>query len=107
MAGELDAVLNEMKGKGVGGAVVRVDGVTVASTVALSDMSSGLISSVANTSDAMMKRMDDRQREVEVAFDGLILVMIPLKNHVFCGLIKDRDEKKIVQEFAQKAKAFL
>lgn len=107
MAGELDAILNEMKAKGIGGAVVRVDGVAVASTIALNDLSSGLLASVANTSDAMMKRMDDRQKEIEVAFDGLILVMIPLKNHVFCGLIKDREEKKVVQEYALKAKAFV
>jgi predicted regulator of Ras-like GTPase activity (Roadblock/LC7/MglB family) len=107
MAGELDAILNEMKAKGIGGAVVRVDGVAVASTIALNDLSSGLLASVANTSDAMMKRMDDRQKEIEVAFDGLILVMIPLKNHVFCGMIKDREEKKTVQEYALKAKAFV
>lgn len=105
MAGELDAILNEMKAKGIGGAVVRVDGVAVASTIALNDLSSGLLSSVANVSDAMMRKMDDRQKEVEISFDGLILVMIPLKNHVFCGMIKDREEKKIVQEFALKAKA--
>jgi predicted regulator of Ras-like GTPase activity (Roadblock/LC7/MglB family) len=107
MAGELEAVLNEMKGKGVGGAVVRVDGVPVASTIALNDVSSGLLASVANVSDAMMKRMDDSQREIEVSFDGLILVMIPMKNHVFCGLVKDREEKKVVVEYAQKAKAYL
>ncbi|MCI0503622.1 hypothetical protein L0Y65_02815 [Candidatus Micrarchaeota archaeon] len=107
MAGELDAILSEMKGKGIGGAVVRVDGVAVASTIALNDLSSGLLASVANMSDAMMKRLDDRQKEMEVAFDGLILVMIPLKNHVFCGMIKDREEKRIVQEYADKAKAFL
>jgi predicted regulator of Ras-like GTPase activity (Roadblock/LC7/MglB family) len=107
MAGELDAILNEMKAKGIGGAVVRVDGVAVASTIALNDLSSGLLASVANTSDAMMKRMDDKQKEIEVAFDGLILVMIPLKNHVFCGMIKDREEKKVVQEYALKAKAYV
>lgn len=105
MAGELDAILNDMKAKGIGGAVVRVDGVAVASTIALNDLSSGLLTSVANVSDAMMRKMDDNQKEVEVSFDGLILVMIPLKNHVFCGMIKDREEKKIVQEFAQKARA--
>jgi len=107
MAGELEAILNEMKDKGIGGAVIRVDGVPVASTIALSDMSSGLLSSVANASDALMKRMDDRQKEIEVSFDGLILVMIPLKNHIFCGMVKDREEKKVVSEYAQKAKAFL
>ncbi|MFH0737502.1 MAG: hypothetical protein V1827_02305 [Candidatus Micrarchaeota archaeon] len=107
MAGELETILNEMKGKGIGGAVIRVDGVAVASTIALDDTGSSLLSSVANASDALMKRMDDRQKEIEVSFDGLILVMIPLKNHVFCGMVKDREEKKVVSEYAQKAKAYL
>ena len=107
MAGELEAILNEMKGKGIGGAIVRIDGVPVHSTIALTDLSSGLISSVANISDAIMKRMDDNQKEIEISFDGIIMVMIPLKNHIFCGDDKDREEKKIVAEYAQKAKAYL
>jgi predicted regulator of Ras-like GTPase activity (Roadblock/LC7/MglB family) len=107
MAGELEAILNEMKGKGIGGAVVRVDGVPVASTIALNDLSSGLLSVVHNVSDAMMKRMDDSQREIEVSFDGMILVMVPMQSHIFCGLIKERDEKKTVLEYAQKAKAYI
>jgi hypothetical protein len=96
-----------MKGKGIGGAVIRVDGVSIASTIALNDVSSGLMSSVANVSDALMKRMDDHQKEIEVSFDGLILVMVPLKNHIFCGMVKDREEKKIVMEYAQKAKSLV
>jgi predicted regulator of Ras-like GTPase activity (Roadblock/LC7/MglB family) len=107
MAGELEAILNEMKGKGIGGAVVRVDGVPVASTIALNDVSAGLISSVSNVSDALMKKMDDQQKEMEVSFNGLILVMIPMKQHIFCGMIKDRSEKQTVQEYAQKARAYL
>jgi len=107
MAGELETILNDMKAKGVGGAIVRVDGVQVASTIALNELSSGMLASVANVSDAMMRRMDDRQKEIEVAFDGLILIMIPLKGHVFCGMVKDREEKKIVAEYAQKAAAHL
>ena len=96
-----------MKGKGIGGAVVRVDGTAVASTIAINDLSAGMLASVANVSDAMMRKMDDQQKEVEVTFDGLMLVIIPLKGHLFCGMIKNRDEKPIVQEYAQKAKAFL
>ncbi len=107
MAGELDSILNEMKAKGIGGAVVRVDGVTVASTIALNELGAGLLSSVANVSDAMMKKMDDKQKEIEISFDGLLMVIIPLKNHVFCGMIKDREEKKVVLEYAEKARAFV
>ncbi|VVC03755.1 Uncharacterised protein [Candidatus Bilamarchaeum dharawalense] len=107
MSAELETLLNEMKTRGIGGAVIQVDGVVVQSTIALNDVSSGLLASVANVSDAMIKKMDDKQREIEVSFGGLILVMVPIKNHIFCGLVKDREEKKIVSEYAQKAKALL
>jgi predicted regulator of Ras-like GTPase activity (Roadblock/LC7/MglB family) len=107
MGAQLEALLNEMKGKGYGAAVVQVDGVVVYSTIALNDLSSSLISSVANVSDAIMKRMDDSQKEVEISFGDLIMVMIPMKNHVFCGMVKDREEKKVIVEYAQKAKTML
>jgi hypothetical protein len=108
MGAELEAILNEMKEKsGIGGAVVRSDGVTVNSTIALNEMSSGLLASVANVSDAIMKKMEDRQEDIEVSMDGLILVIIPLKNHLFCGIVNDRKQKKIVAEYAGKAKQCL
>jgi len=107
MATQLEALLNEMKEKGYGGAVIQVDGAVVHSTIALNELSSGLLASVANVSDAILKRMDDTQKEVEVAFGGMILVMVPLKNYIFCGMVKDREEKKIVLEYAQRAKALV
>lgn len=99
--------MNEMKEKGIGGAVVRVDGVPVASTIALKDVDAGLFASVANVADALMKRVEDKPQEMEISFSGLILVMVPVKNHIFCGMIKDRAEKKTVLEYAQKAKEYL
>jgi len=108
MGAELEAILGEMKEKsGIGGAIVRADGVTVNSTIALNEMSSGLLASVANVSDAIMKKMEDQQKDIEVSMDGLILVIIPMKNHIFCGIVNDRDQKKIVVEYAQKAKQYL
>ncbi len=104
---EIETLLNEMKDKGIGGALIRVDGVIVHSTIALNDVTPGLLASVANTSDAMVRRMEDTQKEVEISFGGLILVIIPVKNHLFCGMVKDREEKKIVIEYAQKAKQYL
>lgn len=107
MSAEIGTLLNEMKDKGIGGALIQLDGVVVQSTVALNDISSGLLASVSNVSDAMMRKTDDRQKEVEVSFGGLILVMIPIKSYIFCGLVKDREEKKIVTEYAQKATVYL
>jgi len=107
MAGELEALLNEMKEKGIGGAIVRIDGVPVQSTIALSDVGGGLISAVSNISDALMKRANDQQKEIEVSFEELILVMVPINNHIFCGLVKDREGKKLVVEYAERARPFL
>ena len=107
MASQLEALLNEMKGKGYGGAVVQVDGTVVHSTIALNELSSGLLASVANVSDAILKRMDDHQKEVEVSFGGLILVIVPIKSYLFCAMVKDREEKKVALEYAQRAKAMV
>jgi uncharacterized membrane protein len=107
MSAELEGLLNEMKERGIGGAIIQVDGIVVQSTIALNEVNSGLMTAVANVSDAMMKKMEDKQKEVEVSFGGLILVMVPVKNTMFCALIKEREEKKIVAEYAQKASAFL
>jgi hypothetical protein len=107
MAEELEAILNEMKDKGIGGAVVRVDGVQVCSTIALNDLSAGLLASVSNVSDALMQKMKDSQKELEMSFGGLILVMVPVNDHIFCGMVKSREEKKTVLEYAQKAKSYL
>ncbi|MBI5046899.1 hypothetical protein HZC07_04170 [Candidatus Micrarchaeota archaeon] len=107
MGQELETILNEMKEKGINGAIIRIDGTPEQSTVALSEIAIGLIASVSNISDALLKRMNDRQKELEVSFGEQILYMIPVKNHLFCGMIKDREEKKTVSEFAEKAKQYL
>ncbi len=104
----IEELLNEMKEKGIGGAVVRIDGVPVASTIALKEADAELFAAVANVADAMMKGMGDKPHELELSFSGgLILVMVPVKNHMFCGMIKDRAEKKTVLEYAEKAKGLL
>lgn len=107
MAAELEAILNEMKGKGIGGAIVGSDGVVIHSTIALNEATSGLIASVANVSDALMAKMGDQDKEIEISFGGLLVVMVPINKYLFCGMIKEREEKKIVLEYAQKARAYL
>ncbi len=103
----LEVLLNELKEKGIGSAVVKVDGVPVASTIALKDSDAALFASVANVADAIMKRDGDKPTELELSFGGLILVIVPVKGHLFCGMIQDRAVKKTVLEYAQKAKEFL
>jgi hypothetical protein len=101
------ALLEEMKAQGIDGAIVRNDGFLIHSTLAITDAGAGFLSSVANVADAMMKRSADAPREIEVSFGTLILVLIPVGNHIFCGAVKSRDQKKAVREFAERAKVLL
>lgn len=107
MPAEIEALLNDMKGKGIGGALLRVDGVPVHSTLALNELSTGLIASLANVSDAIMKRMDDRQKQMELAFENSVLVIVPMGNYVFCGMVRTKEEKRLVLEYAEKARQLL
>jgi predicted regulator of Ras-like GTPase activity (Roadblock/LC7/MglB family) len=107
MPEEIEDLLNEMKGKGIGGALVRVDGVPVHSTLALNELSTGLIASIADVSDALMKKMDDRQKQMELAFENSVLVIVPMGNYVFCGMVKTKEEKRLVLEYAEKARQLL
>jgi hypothetical protein len=101
------ALLEEMKAQGITGAIVRNDGIIIHSTMAITDAGAGFLSSTANVAQAMMKRAGDTPREIEVAFGNMILVLIPVGSHVFCGAVKSRDQKKNVREFAERAKAIL
>ncbi|MGV8084638.1 MAG: hypothetical protein ACP5N9_00090 [Candidatus Bilamarchaeum sp.] len=107
MAGEIEIVLNDLKSKGIASTLMRVDGVLVHSTLAMNDLNSGLLSSLVNTSDALLRRFDDSQKEMEVAYQSSILFAIPLKNHIFCGLLNNREEKPTVRLYADKLKEYL
>jgi hypothetical protein len=107
MPAEIEAILNEMKGDGIGGALLRIDGVSVHSTLALSELSTGLIASMANVSDAIMKKMDDRQKQIELAFENSVLVIVPMDGYIFCGMVKTKEEKRLVLEYAEKARKTL
>lgn len=101
------ALLEEMKAQGITGAIVRNDGFLIHSTIAMTDTGANFLSLVANVAQAMMKRASDAPKEIEVSFGTLIIVLIPVNNHVFCGAVKSRDQKKTVREFAEKAKSLL
>lgn len=99
----MNEIMEEMLGKGIGAALVKNDGSIVATTLAFKEVEANLIKMIASGSDSMMKKSNDSTKEIEIAFDGLLLVIIPIKDHYFCGLIKNREEKKLVQEYAKRA----
>ena len=103
----LKEVLDEMKDAGIEGALVRNDGVMVYSTMPLDEGGAKLISSFGNVLDAMLKSVGDTQREVEVSLNRKFLVMIPIRTHVLCGMLSNRDKKENLRGFADRIKLII
>lgn len=100
--GTIQSLMSEMRDVGILGACIRSDGVVLASTIAIDDAGSNLLSSISNITDTLMKEGGDNQRELEITIDNLFLVIIPIKNHLLCGMLKDREEKKTLRDYASK-----
>jgi len=101
--GRIEEILNEMKAEGIGGALVRKDGVVIYSTVALPDVAPGLIARCSNISDALMSKIQDTQKENEITFSNGTIVAVPMKKFIFYGVAKTKDEKRKILEYSKKA----
>lgn len=104
---EIENILNKMKESGIGGGVIRKDGVLIKSTVALGDVAPTVIARAVNISDAMMQKEGNKQKEVEVSFEGQTVVMVPIGAYVFFGITKTNEEKKEVLEYSRKIESVL
>lgn len=104
---EIENILNKMKEAGIGGGIIRKDGVLIKSTVALGDIAPTVIARSANISDAMMQREGNKQKEVEISFEGETIVIVPVSTYVFFGITKTSEDKKSVLEFSRKIESVL
>ena len=90
----MESILNDLKTKGIECALVRKDGVLVYSTLTLDETTPDIIASFCATSDELVRRTNDRQREIEVSLGGIFFVMVPFNEFILCGAVKDREMKK-------------
>lgn len=104
---QITSLLEELKAQGISSAVIRKDGVIVHSSFAITDAGAGMLASATNIADALITRVKDKPKEVEIAFDNLILVIIPINDFLFCGAIKNREHKPVIRKYADKAKVLL
>lgn len=103
--GRIEDLLNQMKTEGIGGGLIRKDGVVVKSTVALPDVAPGLIARCSNISDALLQKTKNSTKEVEIAFANGTIVSVPMKNYIFYGIGKSKEEKRKILEYSQKARS--
>jgi hypothetical protein len=90
----VENILNDLKTKGIECALVRKDGVLVYSTLTLDEATPDIIASLSAVSEELMMRTNDRQKEIEVSLGGIFFVMVPFKEFILCGAVKDREMKK-------------
>lgn len=98
----IQSILSEMRDAGILGACIRADGVIIASTIAMDNTGSNFLASISNITDTLMKESGDKQKEIEISVDNLFLVMIPINNYILCGMLKDREEKKALRDYASR-----
>lgn len=103
----IETLVNEMKQKGIESGIVRKDGILAYGTVIAGDATAQNVASVSNTTESILSKVKDSSKEIEIALDNSFYVIIPLKEYLLCASVKDREEKKILREYAEKLRAVL
>jgi len=102
MEEEVNKFLSELKDGGIESAFIRKDGVKIHSTITLDENTSNLIVSLSNTVEAIMKKVKDKNNEMEVSTEKGYFIVIPIGDFYLCGITEDREKKKMLREYAKK-----
>ncbi|MEM4166283.1 MAG: hypothetical protein QW153_01765 [Candidatus Bilamarchaeaceae archaeon] len=105
---EINEILNKMNEEGkVAGGLLKIDGTMVKTTLALNDIAPTLISRIANISDALLREVGDKQKEIEMTSGSDTLVIVRIGNYLFFGLAKSKEDKKTIIDYAKKLESVL
>ncbi len=98
----IEGILGGLQKDGIRSAVVRNDGLLLSSTLTLGKAGAGALASFSNVCDALLKTMQDAPREIEVTSGGNYVVIVPVGTYLLCGVLQDRDQKKLLRSYAEK-----
>jgi len=104
----VQTIMDSTKHAGIQVALIRQeDGRIVYSTF---DVDQAVASGVAHTfrmADALLRKLEDQNKEMEIVADGSILFAAPAGNSILFAVLKDREQKKILRESAVKLQHFV
>ncbi len=103
---EFKQVINEMKEKGLETAIIKRKGGMVYSTFAMEDPSPYIVQYIANNAQLIMSQIDDDAKEIEITFEGKLLVLIPMDKYILIGIIKNKEDKKLLHNYANSIVSF-
>lgn len=105
--GQEEQIIQELQGKGIAAALVRKDGILIASTIGFEEGAQNVISSISSITEELMLNVSDSQKEIEINIDSSFFVIVPVNSFLLCGLVKDRELKKELREAAEQLKAIV
>ena len=100
---DAETILNDMKDEGVSGAIVQKDGKLLATTIQMDDISAGVLSSLTNISDAILKKQEDKQQLMELRYTDKTIVIIPLSKSRLFGVTTSKEQKQTIIKYAKMA----
>lgn len=103
----VESTLNELKEKEISSAIIRQDGIIISSNFQFEDAGVNAISTIANTSDALLKQFKDKQKEMEIVLGNTSFFIVHIGVFMLCTILKNKDQKQLVRDCAVKLKAEL
>ena len=98
----IENLLNQMHENDINSALIREDGVLIYSTFSLEDSAVNIISTVSNTSDAIIRMVNDKQKEIEITLNGISFFIVNIDTFMLCSVLKNKEKKSTVREYATK-----
>lgn len=105
MAVDFKQLVDEMKGKGIETALVKRDGGLVYSTFGMDDPAPYVTQYLANNAQLLMAELGDEAKEIEMAFEGRFLIVIPLDSYILVGIVKGEEDKKTLRSYVESIKS--
>lgn len=99
---DVRTLLESLKTTGIESALIRADGGLVFSTFHLDDAGAAALAGTSNVAGTLLQRGGDAQRELEIVMENDLIVLLPLKSHFLCGVLKNREQKKTLREYADR-----
>lgn len=104
---ELKNLADEIKGKGIESALLKRDGALVYSTFGMDDPAPHILQYLTNNAQLLMAELEDEAREIELSFKDKFIVIIPIANYILVGLVKTREDKKVLREYRDTIQSML
>ena len=102
---DIKKLVQEMKSKGIETALLKNDGGVVYSTFGMDDPAPSISEYLANNAHHLMAELGDEAKEIELSFEGKMLVMVPLGKYLLLAIVTSKESKKEFRQYVESIKS--